>query len=114
MMNTLTFRQLLSPFRNPTTPLSDAQIASFKENGFLALDAISTPAELAMLRNVFNRLVRCRAGVDEGAQYDLIGGTDVEKAGLLQIMNPANYATELRDTIFRAKALAIARQLLGN
>ena len=113
-MNTLILRQLFAPLRNPSNPLSDAQIASFNENGFLALDAITTPAELAMLKNVFDRLVRCQAGVDEGAQYDLIGEREAADARLLQIMNPANYAAELRDTIFRAKALAIARQLLGN
>ena len=98
---------------NPTVILTEEQIRSFHENGFLTLPAISTPAEVELLRGVFDRLFSGQAGFKEGAQYDMVGGDDGKPAKLPQIINPVNYAPELRDTLFRANALGIARQLLG-
>jgi len=100
--------------RSPTVTLTVDQIRSFREKGFLTLDAITTPDEIAMLRVVFERLVRAKAGFEEGAQFDLVGADECAVAPkLLQIMNPIFYAPELRDTLFRANALSIAKQLLG-
>jgi len=63
---------------------------------------------------VLDRLLMTRAGFNEGAQFDLLRGDEgATENNLLQIMNPVNYAPELRDTLFRANALAIAQQLLG-
>jgi ectoine hydroxylase-related dioxygenase (phytanoyl-CoA dioxygenase family) len=95
--------------------LTQAQINAFRENGFLTLEAISTPEELALLRGVFARLLQTKAGFIEGAQFDLLGAEDeVASSTLRQIMNPANYAPELRDTRYHVNALAIAQQLLGD
>ena len=100
--------------RSPTVILNDDQIRSFRENGYLALDAMTTAEEVAVLRQVLDRLLNTKAGYHEGAQFDLMSrGGDDTPPRLPQIMNPGNYARELRDTQFHANALAIAKQLLG-
>lgn len=98
----------------PTVTLTPEQIAYFHENGFLAVERITTDEEVEWLRGVYDRLFAERAGRDEGNQFDL-GGTDEEdkEAALPQILSPTKYAPELKEGIFRVNALAIARQLLG-
>ncbi len=94
--------------------LTPEQIASFHEQGFLVLPAVTSQEEVADLRQVFDRLFASKAGRKEGAQFDMVGHDDDDAAPALpQIINPVNYAPELRDTHYRANALAIARQLLG-
>ncbi|HSI15086.1 MAG TPA: phytanoyl-CoA dioxygenase family protein [Chthoniobacter sp.] len=93
--------------------LTPEQIARFRENGFLALDAIASAAEVEQLRSTFERLFQERAGWKKGAQFDLAGTDDGRPAKLPQLLNPVEFAPELRDTEYRASALAIARQLLG-
>lgn len=99
----------------PTLELTPAQVAEFHERGYLAIPSISSPAEVGLLREVFVRLFAAKAGRDEGAHFDMVTHDDDTDAPpkLPQIINPVNYAPELRQTVFRANAAAIARQLLG-
>ena len=53
--------------------LAPAVIAEFHERGFTCVPQISTPAELAILRTVFDRLFAECAGRKVGAQYDMLG-----------------------------------------
>src|SRR5438067_11385149 len=94
--------------------LTRDQVDFYHENGFLAIPAITTPAEVAWLRGIYDRLFQQRAGRDDGNQFDL-GGPDQEgeEEVLPQILGPARYAPELERGLFRANALGIARQLLG-
>lgn len=102
-----------------TTPSTDLtltaeQLASFREQGFLCLDQITSGDEVAALRCTLTRLFDERAGWNEGAQFDLVSAEDdADASALTQIIQPVNYAPELRQTQFRANAAAIARQLLG-
>ncbi len=98
----------------PTITLTPEQIQFYHTNGFLAIDSITTPEEIARLRTVYDRLFLQRAGREEGNQFDL-AGTDEEgkEASLPQILGPRKYAPELADTLYEANALAISRQLLG-
>ena len=97
-----------------TLTLEPAFIDEFHERGFTWMPQISTPAELAMLRTVFDRLFAERAGRKEGAQYDMLGHDADDEAQLLPtILNPVHYAPELRRLDRRDNAAAIARQLLG-
>jgi ectoine hydroxylase-related dioxygenase (phytanoyl-CoA dioxygenase family) len=98
----------------PTVTLTPDQIHSFQENGFLAIDAITTQGEVVKLREAYDRLFENKAGREVGDQFDL-AGTDEEgrEARLPQILNPSKYAPELVDTLYRANARAIAEQLLG-
>ena len=98
---------------NPTAALSPEQIAKFREDGYLALASITTPEEVAQLRGIFDRLFAASAGWEKGAQFDLAGTDEDRRPALPQILNPAEFAPELRATQFRVNALAIARQLLG-
>ena len=98
----------------PTIAISPAQIEFFHKNGYLAIEKITTPEEVEFVRGVYDRLFATRAGREEGNQFDLAGTDDEGKeAALPQILNPVKYAPELRDTLLRANARAIARQLLG-
>jgi len=95
-------------------PLSPEQVARFREDGFLVLSAIAPPTEVEQLRGIFDRLFEEGAGWKKGAQFDLAGPDDGQgPAKLPQLLNPVEFAPELRETQFRANALAIARQLLG-
>jgi len=93
--------------------LTPDQIALFREQGYLAVDSISPPAEVQLLQEIFQRLFQDGAGWKKGAQFDLAGTDDGRPAKLPQLLNPVEFAPELRETEFRANALAIARQLLG-
>jgi ectoine hydroxylase-related dioxygenase (phytanoyl-CoA dioxygenase family) len=98
----------------PTVVLTPEQVAFYHENGFIALDPITMPDEVAWLRAIYDDLFARRAGREDGNQFDL-GGTDEEgkEAALPQILGPARYAPEMKQGLFRVNALAIARQLLG-
>ena len=94
--------------------LSDEEVARFRQDGFLTVPAIADPDEVEHLRGIFDRLFQTGAGWEKGAQFDLAGTDDNGRpAALPQILNPAQFAPELSQARFRAKALAIAQQLLG-
>ena len=98
----------------PDVVLTPAQIATFREQGFVSVPQITSPEEVARLQGVLTRLFDERAGWKEGAQFDLVSpDDDADDTTLTQIINPVNYAPELRDTQFRANAASIAQQLLG-
>ena len=99
----------------PNLQLTQAQIDFYNKNGYLQLEALTTPDEVQTTREIYDDLFARQAGREEGDQYDL-AGTDEEgkKASLPQIMNPTEYAPELINKDFRKNALAIARQLLGD
>lgn len=98
----------------PTVVLSQEQVDFYQREGYIALDAITTPEEVEWLRGIYDRLFASRAGREEGNQFDL-GGTDEEgkEAVLPQILNPSKYAPELKEGLFRVNAFAVAKQLLG-
>ena len=97
-----------------TFALSAGQIARFQEDGFLVLPAIAPAEEVEQVRAIFDRLFQQGAGWEKGAHFDLAGTDDPARpTALPQILNPVEFAPDLRETHFRAKALAIARQLLG-
>ena len=90
------------------------EVAFFHENGYLALETMTSAAEVAWLIEIYDRLFADKAGFDEGNQYDLAGtdGED-EPPGLPQLVNPIDYAPELGDTLLKVNARAVAEQLLG-
>jgi ectoine hydroxylase-related dioxygenase (phytanoyl-CoA dioxygenase family) len=94
-----------------TIRLSQEQVDAFHRDGFIAVESLTTPAEVAVLREVYDRLfARSDFGDD---RLELAALDDEGRETLPQIMNPEKYAPELDDTLARANALAIARQLLG-
>jgi ectoine hydroxylase-related dioxygenase (phytanoyl-CoA dioxygenase family) len=99
---------------SPTVNLSQSQIDSYAENGFLVLDQLTRQEEVAWLRQIYDRLFRERAGREFGDQFDL-AGTDEEgkEAVLPQILSPSKYAPELLEGQYRVNAKHVAEQLLG-
>lgn len=98
----------------PTLILTPEQIEFFHREGYLALEAITSPEEVNGLREIYDRLFATQAGRAHGDHLDL-SGTDEDDAPVIlpQILNPSKYAPELARTTFRANAEAIAQQLLG-
>jgi ectoine hydroxylase-related dioxygenase (phytanoyl-CoA dioxygenase family) len=94
-----------------TIRLSQEQVDAFHRDGFIAVESLTTPAEVAVLREVYDRLFDRRDFGDD--RLELAALDDEGRETLPQIMNPEKYAPELEDTQARANALAIARQLLG-
>lgn len=99
----------------PTLRITDEQIAFFHENGYLAIERITTDEEVEKMRKAYDEIFSSRAGRDEGNQFDL-GGTDEKgkAASLPQILNPKKYHEDLRNTLYEANARAISKQLLGD
>src|SRR5690242_16374061 len=97
----------------PTVILSPEQIDFYHREGYLCLESITTADEVAWIREIYDRLFRERAGRASGDQFDLAGtDEDDREAALPQILNPARYAPELKEGLFRVNAEAVARQLL--
>jgi ectoine hydroxylase-related dioxygenase (phytanoyl-CoA dioxygenase family) len=98
----------------PVARLTPEQIAFFHENGFLAIDAITTQDEIAFMRELYDRIFERRAGREVGDQFDLAGADEEGKpAALPQILGPSKYAPEFKTLQCRANALDLSRQLLG-
>ena len=98
----------------PTLTLTAEQIDHFHREGYLALPALTTAAEVERLQSIYDQLFARKAGRDQGDHLDLVTTDEDDQEPVLpQILNPAKYAPELLETLFRANALAIARQLLG-
>jgi ectoine hydroxylase-related dioxygenase (phytanoyl-CoA dioxygenase family) len=101
--------------QQPTITLNEEQIAFFQRTGYLVLPAITTAAEVERLQGIYDQLFASKAGREQGDHLDLVTTDEDDQTPVLpQILNPAKYAPELVDTLFRANALAIARQLLGS
>jgi hypothetical protein len=102
----------LSSPKSPNIHLSPEEISFYNRNGYLKIEQISNPEELAALKSIYDRLFADQTGRETGNQFDL-GGDDEEGkvAKLPQILGPSNYAPEMRNTQIWANALYIVRVL---
>jgi hypothetical protein len=99
---------------SPTFHLSAAQLETFRSEGYLAIDALTTPEDVASLRESYDRIFREQAGRDEGNQFDLAGtDEDGKPAALPQILQPSKYAPEMNDSLLLANATQLVRDLFG-
>lgn len=98
----------------PTITLTQEQIDFYHREGYLSIPAITTEAEVTQLQEIYDRLFATKAGRAEGDHLDLVTTDEDDQESVLpQILDPAKYAPELSDTLFRANARSIAKQLLG-
>jgi hypothetical protein len=67
--------------------LTEADVLSFHENGFLSIPAVTTAEELARITPIYDRLFEERAGYYEGNYFDFAGESDSSPA-LPQITMP--------------------------
>ena len=94
--------------------LTEEQLHQFRDDGFLAVDALTTADEVAWLRDVYDGLFERRAGREIGLQFDLAGTDgDDDLASLPQILDPARFAPELNDSQLLVNATALVHQLFG-
>jgi ectoine hydroxylase-related dioxygenase (phytanoyl-CoA dioxygenase family) len=97
-----------------TITLTPDQIAFYQREGYLVLPDLTTPAEVERLQAIYDRLFASKAGRAQGDHLDLVTTDEDEQTPVLpQILNPSKYAPELADTLLRANAEAVARQVLG-
>ncbi len=98
----------------PTIKLRPDQIEAYHTNGFLTIDAITTPEELALLREKYDQMFARAVGREEGNWFDLAGTNEEGKEVVMpQVLDPERYVPEFKNTLMRANADAIAKQLLG-
>ncbi|SMO56308.1 phytanoyl-CoA dioxygenase family protein [Fodinibius sediminis] len=93
--------------------LGKEQLAFFNDNGYLAIDQLTSREDVAFIREIFDTLFSSEAGRKEGDQFDLAGPGEAEEASLPQIMNPAKYAPELNNSELLKNASAALSQLFG-
>ncbi|MDB5741761.1 MAG: Phytanoyl-CoA dioxygenase [Polaromonas sp.] len=94
--------------------LTSKEVAQFHEQGFVSIPQITTALEVAWIRESYDRLFEQCAGWEKGDLFDF-AGTDEPGAALKapQLSDPSKYEPALKNTLFRANAFAIAKQLLG-
>ena len=94
--------------------LTEEQITSYRDNGFLSIERITTDEEVEWLKEIYDRLFVERAGEEKGMYYDLAAprghaGREV----LPQVLGPDLKVPELRDSNHYRNALKLGTQLLG-
>jgi ectoine hydroxylase-related dioxygenase (phytanoyl-CoA dioxygenase family) len=98
----------------PLPVLSQEQLAAFRRDGYLLVDDLATPDEIAALRTLYDRLFSERRGWDKGDMFDMVGRDDLTGGlALPQMLWPSRYEPALLQTSLAAGARAIAQQLLG-
>jgi ectoine hydroxylase-related dioxygenase (phytanoyl-CoA dioxygenase family) len=103
----------MEPSTELQVELTDAQVAFFRENGFLRIERITTDEEVEWLRGIYDRLFAERVGEEKGEYFDLAGprahgGQEV----LPQVLGPERTFPELRDTLYFRNAKRLAARLL--
>jgi len=94
--------------------VTEAQQAAFRRDGFLVIENLTTPDEIASLCVAYDRLFSERRGWENGDLFDMVGRDSADKAlSLPQLLWPSRYEPYLRQTQLFASANAIAEQLLG-
>jgi ectoine hydroxylase-related dioxygenase (phytanoyl-CoA dioxygenase family) len=94
--------------------VSEEQLAAFRRDGFLVLDDLTTPDEIASMRTLYDRLFSERRGWENGDLFDMVGRDSSERpASVPQMLWPSRYWPELRQTQLYASAVSVAEQMLG-
>lgn len=95
--------------------LTEEQVLFFHLNGFVSVPTpITDDAEIARMREAYDRMFEKRAGRESGDQFDLAGADeDGETASLPQILNPAKYAPELNEGKYLDVLKVMCQQLFG-
>lgn len=91
--------------------LSDAQVESYRNSGFVAINALTDSSEIAELRDLYDEMFARASGFAVGDRLDLL--THSARCVLPQIINPERYAPRLVQGQAFRNATIIARQLLG-
>ncbi len=94
--------------------LTEEQIASYRENGFLSIERITTDEEVGWIKEIYDQLFDRRAGEDKGLFYDLAAPRGHSGRDLLpQVLGPDFTYPELRESQYYKNALKLGTALLG-
>ena len=77
--------------------LTDEDVRSYHERGFLVIDALTTGDEVLALQDIYDRLFDPAAEIGDRDRLELAGDEGAPPV-LPQILNPDHYAPELRET----------------
>ena len=104
----------LAPLIEQDTALSPAQVARFRQQGFLVVPQACDRSEQREIRRQLLDLFERRVGRAEGKQFDMLG-LDRNRHGSLQpqIINPGLFAPALLHSRYFQRVERMARQLLG-
>ncbi len=102
------------PVEDFDVDLDPEQIRFFHENGYLAIERITTDAELEWLGRLYDELFASRRAVVPGGYFDLARPYDSDGQDLLpQVLNPEVGFPELRETSTFRNGRRLAAKLLG-
>jgi ectoine hydroxylase-related dioxygenase (phytanoyl-CoA dioxygenase family) len=97
-----------------TGSLLDARhVEAFRRDGYVVVENLASPEEVASLHSVYDRLFAERRGWDTGDLFDMVGDDKQADLALPQLLWPSRYEPSLRETKLCASANALAQQLLG-
>ncbi len=92
---------------------SETNVDELARLGFTGVSDICPPSDLLILRSELTRLFSTGAGRREGKYYDMVGANSDQAATLPTLLNPSNYAPELKRLECLSRTAQIARWLLG-
>lgn len=94
--------------------LTKTDLSRYHSDGFTSTKQLTTPEDVAYVREIFDRMFREKLGRSEGNQFDLAGSDkDGKEASLPQIKEPARYAPELNDSKLLENASYALSQIFG-
>lgn len=94
--------------------LTEDQLVALRRDGFLLVEGLSSDAEIASLRGLFDRMFAERRGWERGDLFDMIGPDSPEQElALPQLLRPSQYEPLLRRSKLASSARSIAEQILG-
>ncbi len=94
--------------------LTEEQIASYRDNGYLSIERITTDEEIEWLKEIYDQLFVERAGEEKGMYYDLAAPRGHSGREVLpQVLGPDLKIPELRMSQHFQNALKLGTQLLG-
>ena len=94
--------------------LSPAQVLFYRDHGYLGVENVFSPAEVADLRRVTDEFVeKSRAVLANDAVFDLEPSHTPEKPRLRRLKDPIKQHAVYRNAIIHPKVLAIVSQLVG-
>ncbi len=91
-------------------PVSDAQVAFFRDNGYVRFDDVLSAEELEIVRRGMDRACAERKGLVR----DLAAGEDGGRDRILQMLNLWEHYPEVRACIFGGRLARMAQRLTGS
>ncbi|MGW7364123.1 phytanoyl-CoA dioxygenase family protein [Streptomyces sp. NPDC054841] len=99
-----------------TTQVVSGVVQKFAEDGFAVVGEVIAPGELAVYRDIYDRLLS--GDIESGDKRSDLGSHVPRKEGvrenITQIMWPSALYPPLRELPLHEKALAVARELIGD